>query len=59
LVRARAPAGVRHDRRIYESNTGLGTSNPAGKLDVAGPVYVNGVAAIGTDAVAKQAYHAP
>lgn len=40
-------------------NVGIGTMTPAGKLDVAGTVYVNGVAAIGTDAVAKQCYYAP
>ncbi len=40
-------------------NVGIGTSNPQGKLDVAGDIRINGSTAIGSDGVAKQSYYAP
>ncbi|MBI3977614.1 MAG: hypothetical protein HY331_05445 [Chloroflexi bacterium] len=39
-------------------NVGIGTTIPQGKLDVAGEVRINGIAAIDSGGVAKQSYYA-
>lgn len=40
-------------------NVGIGTTNPQGKLDVAGAISVNGAVAIDSAGVAGQSYYAP
>lgn len=44
---------------IVDGDVGIGTSSPAGKLDVADAIRVNGTVAIDTSAVAVQCYYAP
>jgi hypothetical protein len=40
-------------------HVGIGTTAPAGTLDVYGDIRVNGTQVVGTDGVVKQSYYAP